>query len=105
MIVKRMVNSKGFRIYFWPILVLYLFYTFLLWLFIPFEPGSQKEVAFVIIGSLASLVCLWTLLIRYRKVKGTFPGKRALILLIVLTVVMLFFVALELLLVTITFPI
>jgi len=93
MIVRRIVNSKGFRIYFGPIFLLCLFSTFALWLFSPFEPGSQKELTFIIIGSLGCLVCLWTLLIRYRKVKGTLPSKRALILLIVLTVVTFFLVA------------
>ena len=94
MIVKRIVNSKGFRIYFWPIFVVSLFSIFLLWLFLPFEPHSRKEYIFVIIGSMAWLVCLWTLLIRYRKVKGRSIGKRALILLIVLTIV-IFFAAFE----------
>jgi hypothetical protein len=82
--LKRVFRSDGFKIYFWPIFVLYLFNALLFALFVPLEPSSQKEFIFVHIGCAALLLCLWTLVVRYRKVKGRSVGKRAIVLLVIL---------------------
>ena len=79
--------NDDFRIYFWPIFVFYLFGTFMLLLFLPLEPGSQKELVFVITGASLCVGCLWVLLLRYRKIKSKMPGKRVLILLVIVTVI------------------
>ena len=89
MLVKRIVNSNGFKIYFWPIFICYLV-SFVCWvLFLPMEPGSLKEFVFLCIGNILWLSCLWILVARYRKVKGKSVGKRTIILLSLLTVVCL----------------
>ena len=88
-VLERITTSQAFRIYFLPIFVLWLLNVFFLWLLAPIEPESFKEHVFVSLGGLACLLCLWTLVVRYRMVRGKSPGKRALILLMILTVLML----------------
>ena len=87
MILKRIVKSDGFRIYFWPIIVCYLFVFASAFLFTPFEAGSLRETMFLCMGNVTSLICLWVLVVRYQKVKGKSVGKRAIILLVILSVV------------------
>ena len=89
MLFKRVVNSDVFRIY-WPLLLLWLFATVFLYLFLPVNPGSQKESVFVWTGTVAFLSCLWIVISRYRKVKGKSVGRRVKALLIILTVLCLF---------------
>ena len=91
---KRIIKSDGFRIYFWPIFACYLFTGICASLFMPVEPGSQKEAVFVFIGGAAWILCLWILVTRYRKVKGKSVGKRAIVLLTILSAVYLFCLAL-----------
>ena len=86
---KRIVNSDGFKIYFWPLAVCYLFALVMMFLFFPLEPESLKETVFVYILGLATMSCFWTLPFRYRKVKNKSVGKRAMILLIIITAVFL----------------
>lgn len=86
---KRIVDSDGFKIYFWPIVILYLFALFLMFLFFPLEPESRKEAVFVYILGLGIMSCLWVSAFRYRKVKNKSIGKRAIILLIIITSIFL----------------
>ena len=88
-VLERITTSQAFRIYFLPIFVLWLLCVFFLWLPVPFEPEGLKEHVFVSLGGPACLLCLWTLVVRYRTVRGKSVGKRALILLTILTVLTL----------------
>jgi len=89
MLVKRIVNSDGFKIYFWPIFICYLISTVCLVLFLPMKPGSLKEFVFICIGNVLWLSCLWILVSRYRRVKGKPVGEKTVILLSLLTVICL----------------
>ena len=95
--VRRLLSSDGFRIYFWPIVVVWLFMTVLLFLFLPLEPDSSKENLFVCIGCFVSLMFFWFLVFRYRRVKSKSVGKRPLVLLLILSTVFLFYLAVFLL--------
>ena len=86
-ILKRLLSSDGFRIYFWPAFVLYLFHAGLLLLFLPMEPGSSREILFVCIGNVAILIFLWYLVFRYRRVKCKSVGKRCIVLLIIFSII------------------
>jgi len=93
-ILKHLLKSDGFRIYFWPVFALYLFFAGLLFLFLPMEPSSSREAIFVCIGNIGILMFLWFLVFRYQRVKGTSIGKRAIVLLIILSTICLFCVML-----------
>ena len=86
---KRIIKSDGFRIYFWPIFACYLFTGIYASLFMPVEPGSQKEAVFVFMVGAAWILCLWILVARYHKVKGKSVGKRAVVLLTVVSAIFL----------------
>jgi hypothetical protein len=96
-IVRRLLSSDGFRIYFWPIVAVWLLMTILLLLFLPLEPDSSREALYVCIGNVACLTFLWFLVFQYRRVKGKSIGKRPLVLLLVLSMVFLFYFAVFLL--------
>jgi positive regulator of sigma E activity len=83
--LKRIIQSNGFKIYFWPILICYLFTILCAYLLAPFEPDSPKEDTFVFLNALLLLACLWFLVFRYRKITGKSVGKRAVVLLIILS--------------------
>ncbi len=88
-ILKRLTQSDAFRIYFWPIFISWLIFPLLaaMLIFGKLEPGSRKEFAFVSIGNVIWMTCLWIIALRYQRIKGKSIGKRAYILLIVLTIV------------------
>ena len=86
---KRIVNSDGFKIYFWPMAICYLFALAMMLFFFPLEPESLKETVFVYILGLAMMSCFWIIAFRYRKVKNKSVGKRAIILLIIITAIFL----------------
>jgi uncharacterized membrane protein len=90
---KRIVQSNGFKIYFWPISTCYLITVLCLYLFLPIEPESPKELAFVFICTFIWIFCLWLLVSRYRKITGKSVGKRAIILLVFILAV--FFVGIS----------
>ena len=92
-ILYRFGSSDGFRIYFWPIVTVWLFMTLLLFLFLPLEPDSSREAIFVCIGGFACLTFLWFLVFQYRRVKGKSVGKRTLVLLSILSTAFLFYLA------------
>ena len=92
-ILRRLISSDGFRIYFWPIIAVWLFMTVLMFLFLPLEPDSSREALFVCIGNLTCLTFIWFLVFRYRQVKGKSVGKRTLVLLLVLSMAFLFYLA------------
>jgi len=83
--LNRIVHSNGFKIYFWPILVYWLISLLLMFIFVPFEPDSSRENLFVSINGLMLLCLLWLLVARYRKITGNSVGKRAIILLIIVS--------------------
>ncbi len=97
--IKRIVKSDGFRTYFWPIFLCYLFTLISMFFFAQmdtgnqtkflFEPGGQIESIFVLIGGTIWISCLWILVARYRKIKDKSVGKRAMILLTGLTAIIL----------------
>ncbi len=91
---KRIINSDGFKIYFWPIVLCYLFTIGCGLLFAPFEAGSQREAVFVLIGGAAWILCLWILVVRYRKVTGKSVGRRCKILLTIVSAISLLCIAL-----------
>ncbi|MHC4571134.1 MAG: hypothetical protein ACYS0C_03525 [Planctomycetota bacterium] len=96
MIIKRIIKSDGFRIYFWPIFICYLLFPVLAFaLFMPVEPSSLKEDVFVVYGGIVWMSCLWILVVRYRRIKGKSVGKRAKVLLIILTAAWLFSLILD----------
>jgi len=90
---KKIVNSDGFRIYFWPIAIWYLAFLIIATAFGglgSFEPGSEKEEIFIIINNPLVIALLWTLAKRYKKVKGKSLNKRTIIMLSILTAIMSF---------------
>ena len=84
--LKRIFQSNGFKIYFWPILDYYLIFLLLMFIFMPFEPNSPRENLFVSINGVFLLCLMWLLVARYRKITGNSVGRRAVILLIILSV-------------------
>ena len=90
MILSRLFNSDGFRIYFWPIFIYWLLIIGCLFFLLPIEPESQKEYVFTIVGSVALLALLWILVGRYERIKGKALGKTTKALLIFLTAICLF---------------
>ena len=80
-ILKRIVQSNGYKIYFWPILTCYLIAAMCAYLLMPFEPDSPKEDTFEFLISLLLLGCLWILVVRYRNITGKSVGKRTIVLL------------------------
>lgn len=84
-IVKRVLHSDAFKIYFWPIFVCYLFISICLSLFLPLEPGSLREAIFVSLGGGIWILCLWILIVRYQRVKDKSVGKRTIVLLIIVS--------------------
>ena len=73
--LKRIVQSNGFKIYFWPISMCYLISALCLYLFLPIEPDSSKEHAFVFLDTILWLGCLWFIVFRYRKITGKTVGR------------------------------
>jgi len=86
--LKRIITSDAFRIYFWPIVILWALFAGSLLIALPLEPGSLREKVFVCIGSLFNIRFLWTLVCRYRNIKGYPVGKRAIVLLVILTAIL-----------------
>ncbi len=95
--MRRLLSSDSFRIYFWPIVTVWLFVAVLLLLFSPLEPDSSKEAVFVCIGGFACLTLLWFLVFQYRRVKGKSLRKRTLVMLLVLSTAFLSYLAVFLL--------
>ncbi|MDD5063862.1 MAG: hypothetical protein PHQ35_03755 [Phycisphaerae bacterium] len=89
LLIKRIIKSDGFKIYFWPIVICYFFTFVCAFLFTPFKADSPRETIFVFIGDIAWLICLWVLVVRYQKVKGKSIGKRAIALLVILSAIIL----------------
>ncbi len=85
MLLKRVITSDAFRIYFWPIVIYYAFFIGLSFLFLPMEPYSLRETVFLCVVNVLTLAFLWTLVFRYRAVKGESVGKRTMVLLIILS--------------------
>jgi hypothetical protein len=85
--IKRIVQSNGFKIYFWPILTCYLITSLCAYLLSPFAPDSRNENIFVFLGNLVLLGCLWVLVVRYRNITGKSVGKRTIVLLTILTAI------------------
>jgi len=92
-IVRRLISSDGFGVYFWPIVAVWMFMTILLLLFLPLEPDSSREALFVCIGNFVCLMFLWFLVFQYRRVKGKSVGKRTLVMLLVLSTAFLLYLA------------
>jgi len=88
--LKSIVQSNGFKIYFWPILITFFINALLMLLFFPMEPETPREYLFVSIDGFMLLCLLWFLVIRYRKITGKSIGKRAIVLLSILTPLMIF---------------
>ena len=84
-IIKRIFQSNGFRIYFWPIAICYSITALCFYLFSPLKPDSLRELTVVCILNFVWLGCLWSLVIRYRKITGKSVGERTIILLATLT--------------------
>jgi hypothetical protein len=85
--LKSIVQSNGFKIYFWPILICYLINALCLYLFLPIEPDSRTENIFVLLVNLVLLGCLWVLVVRYRNIMGKSVGKRTIVLLVIFTAI------------------
>jgi hypothetical protein len=85
--IKRIVQSNGFKIYFWPILTCYLITSLCAYLLSPFEPDSYNENIFVFLGNLVLLGCLWALVVRYRNITGKSVGKRTIVLLAIFSAI------------------
>jgi len=86
--LKRIVTSDAFRIYFWPIVILWAFSAGSLFIALPVEPGSLQEEVLTCIANPFILGFLWVLVFRYRMVKGRSVGKRAIVLLVILTTIL-----------------
>jgi hypothetical protein len=86
--LKRIIQSNGFKIYFWPISICYLITVLCLYLLLPIEPESPKEHMFVFIGTFIWIFCLWVLVVRYRNITGKSVGKRAIVLLAILSAIL-----------------
>ncbi len=89
--VKKIVNSDGFRIYFWPITICWITFMIIFAAFMEgegLEPDSKKETVFVTIGNILFITLLWTLAKRYKKVKGRPLNKKTIIMLSILTAIM-----------------
>jgi hypothetical protein len=85
--LKSIVQSNGFKIYFWPILTYFFINVTCMLLLTPFEPDSPRENLFVSLNGFIMLCLLWFLVARYRKITGNSVGKRTIVLLTILTTI------------------
>ena len=97
LMLKGIIKSNGFKIYFWPILVgILLFY---LWIYIFFlltnnlvlEPGSLREAIFVAGCNSVTLSFLWIIALRHQRITGRPIKKIVRISLIILSIAFLVF--------------
>ncbi len=89
--LRKIVKTDGFRIYFWPMLIAWLIFPVgLMLIFGKLEPNSNKEFAFVSLGTLIWLISLWIIVSRYERIKHKSIGKRCKVFLICLATIMFF---------------
>ena len=87
---KEIVTGDDFRIYFWPVVCLLVFHWALEVIYSPMELGSrsQREEYYLFFTMVLNLLMLWTLVRRYREVKGWPVHTSVRVLLIIFTAVM-----------------
>jgi len=97
LMLKGIIKSKGFKIYFWLVLGYVLLIYLCMFVFFlstdnwTLEPGSLRETVFIAVANFITLSFLWIIALRHRRITGKQMKKIVKIFLIIYSMAFIVF--------------